>query len=96
MAAIFDFQHTQTSDSIPTCLFVLPDPENIGILLLSGIEAEKYVIEGTSLNNGTLIVYTIATNLSFPTFLPFTFQFLTARQHTKMLLDNSIVRLQCF
>ena len=48
MAAIFDFQHTQTSDSTPTCLCILPDPENmgisVGISLLSCIEAEMYVM----------------------------------------------------
>ena len=47
MAAIFDFQHTQTSDSVHTSLSVLPDPENMGIAveipLLSCIEAEIYV-----------------------------------------------------
>ena len=41
MAAIFDFEQIQTSDSILTSLSVLPDPENmgiaVGILLLSGI-----------------------------------------------------------
>ena len=31
MAAIFDFQQTQTSDSIPTSLYVLHDLENVGI-----------------------------------------------------------------
>ena len=31
MAAIFDLQHTQTSDSIHTGLIMLPDPENMGI-----------------------------------------------------------------
>ena len=31
MAAIFDFQDTQTSVRILTSLFVLPDPENMGI-----------------------------------------------------------------
>ena len=49
MAAISDFKHTLTSDSIPTCLSVLLDPENmviaIGISLLSWIQAEKYVFE---------------------------------------------------
>ena len=39
MAAIFDFRHTRTSNSIPISLFVLPDPENmgeaVGISLLS-------------------------------------------------------------
>ena len=48
MAAIFEFQHTQTSDSIPTSLSVMPDPENIGIAvgisLLSWLKAEIYVI----------------------------------------------------
>ena len=48
MAAIFDFRHTQTSDSIPFSLSVLPDPENIGnavgIALLSCLKAEIYVI----------------------------------------------------
>ena len=44
MAAIFDLRNTQTSESIPTSLYVLPDPENmgigVGISLLSRIEAE--------------------------------------------------------
>ena len=44
MAAIFDFQHTQTSVRVITSLFVLPDPENmgiaVGILFLSHLEAE--------------------------------------------------------
>ena len=31
MAAIFDLQHAQMSDSISTSLSVLPDPENIGV-----------------------------------------------------------------
>ena len=31
MAAIFDLQHTQTSDSILTGFSMLPDPENMGI-----------------------------------------------------------------
>ena len=31
MAAIFDFQHTRTSDIIPISLSVLPDPENVGL-----------------------------------------------------------------
>ena len=31
VAAIFNFRHTLTSDSIPTCLSVLPDPENMVI-----------------------------------------------------------------
>ena len=31
MAAIFDLQHTQTLDSIPTSFFVLLDPDNMGI-----------------------------------------------------------------
>jgi len=45
MAAIFDLRHTQTSDSIPTSLSVLPNPKNmgrpiaVGISLLSCIEA---------------------------------------------------------
>ena len=48
MAAIFDFIHTQTSESITTSLSVMPDPENMDIALeislLSCIEAEIYVI----------------------------------------------------
>ena len=44
MAAIFDFQHTQTSGRIPINLFVLLDLENVGIavgiVLLSCVEAE--------------------------------------------------------
>ena len=47
MPAIFDLQHTQSSDSIQTSLIVLPDPENsgkaVGISLLSPIRAEIYV-----------------------------------------------------
>ena len=46
--AIFDFRHTQTSDSLPNSLSVLPDPENmgiaVGISLLTCIQAEAYVI----------------------------------------------------
>jgi len=41
MADIFDFQHTQTSDSIRTSSVVLLDPVNmsiaVGILLLTSI-----------------------------------------------------------
>ena len=48
MAAIFDFQYTQTLDSNPTCLFVLPDAENpgiaFGIWLLSCIEVEIVIM----------------------------------------------------
>ena len=48
MAAIFDFQQTQTSDTLQICLSVLADPQNmgiaIGISLLSCIETEEYVI----------------------------------------------------
>ena len=48
MAAIFYFWHTRTSDSIPTSIFVFPDPENMGIAveisLPSRIEAEIYVM----------------------------------------------------
>ena len=48
MAAIFDFRHTRTSESIPTSFNVLPDPENIGIAvgisLLSCIEADIIVV----------------------------------------------------
>ena len=48
MAAIFDFRRAQTLDNTPTSLFVLPDPENIGIAvgisLLSWLKAEIYVI----------------------------------------------------
>ena len=44
VTAIFDFRHTQTSDGIPTSLFVLPHPENmgiaVGISLLSCIRTE--------------------------------------------------------
>ena len=43
MAAIFDFQHTQTLVGILTSLYVLPDPENmgiaVGILFLSNLKA---------------------------------------------------------
>ena len=35
MAAIFDLQYTQTSESIPTSLSVLPDSENIGIAVVT-------------------------------------------------------------
>ena len=44
MAAIFDAQHTETSDSIPICLSVFPDPENmglaVGIVFLSCLQGE--------------------------------------------------------
>ena len=44
MAAIFDFQHSQTSVRVLTSLFVLPDPKNmglvVGMLFLSHLEAE--------------------------------------------------------
>ena len=44
MAAIFDFQHTQTSVRVLTSLLVLPDPKNmgiaVGILFLSHLEAD--------------------------------------------------------
>ena len=47
MAAILNIQHTQTSVRVLTSLFVLPDPENmgiaVGILFLSHLEAEIYV-----------------------------------------------------
>ena len=46
MAAIFGLRHIQISDSIPTCLSMLPDPENmgiaVGISLLSSVQAEIY------------------------------------------------------
>ena len=48
MATIFDFRHTRTSYSIPASLYVLPDPENLGIAveisLLSRLKAETCVI----------------------------------------------------
>ena len=48
MAVIFDFRQAQTSDSIPTSFYVLPDCENmsksVGILLLSWLKAETNVI----------------------------------------------------
>ena len=48
VTAIFDFQHTQTSDSITICLSVFLDPENtsiaIEISLLLCVRAEIYVI----------------------------------------------------
>ena len=49
MAVIFDLIKTQTSDSIPTSLFVLSDPENMGNAVeipffISWIKAEKYVM----------------------------------------------------
>ena len=33
LVAIFDFRHTQMSDSISTSLSVLPDPGNMGIVV---------------------------------------------------------------
>ena len=52
MAVIFDFQHTQTSDSIPVSLPVLLDPENMDlavvISLLSCVEVEIRVTEFTA------------------------------------------------
>ena len=58
MAAIFDFRPSRTSDSIPISLFVLPDPENMGmaveISLLSCVEAEIYVISFLLPVNGIL------------------------------------------
>jgi len=48
MAAIFDLRHTQTYDSIPSSLYLLSDPGNmgvaVGISLLSCIQAEIDVI----------------------------------------------------
>ena len=48
MAAIFDFRHTQSSDSISTSLSVLSEPEKmgiaVGISLLLWLKAEIYVI----------------------------------------------------
>ena len=48
MAAIFDLRHTQISGRIPTRLFELSDPENmgiaVGISLLSPVQAEIYDI----------------------------------------------------
>ena len=48
MAAIFDFRHTQTLDSLATSLSVLPNLENmgiaVGISLLSCIRVKIYVI----------------------------------------------------
>ena len=56
MAANFYLRHTQMTDSIPTSLFVLPDPENMGIAvrfsLLSCIRAEIYVISHVLPVNG--------------------------------------------
>ena len=46
MAAIFDFRRVQTSDSIPTSLFVLPDPENMGIAV--GISLTELKLRFTS------------------------------------------------
>ena len=55
MAAIFDFRHTQTSDSIATCLFVLLDPENMGIAVEISfpccLQAEIMVLPVRSLSN---------------------------------------------
>ena len=39
MAGIFDFRHTQTSDSIPTSVSVMPDAENMGI----AVEISLYI-----------------------------------------------------
>jgi len=48
MAAIIDIQQTLTKDCIPSSLSMVPDPENmgvaVGILLLSCIRAEIYVM----------------------------------------------------
>ena len=48
MGAIFEFRHTQTSDSHPTSLSVLPDSENTGkavaISLLSCIKTQIYMM----------------------------------------------------
>ena len=48
MAAIFDFRHIQTSDSILTGISVFLNPENMGLavemVLLSWLKAEIYVI----------------------------------------------------
>ena len=48
MATIFDFQHTHTSDSIPTGLFVLPDPENMGVaigsMFIASVELKIYCV----------------------------------------------------
>jgi len=45
MAAIFAFRHTRTYDSIPSCLYLLSDPGNMGVAegifsLLSCLRAE--------------------------------------------------------
>ena len=54
MAAILDFQHTQTSNRILICHSVLPDQVNMGVAaiavvisLLSCVEAEILVTEFT-------------------------------------------------
>ena len=56
MAAIFDFQHTQTSDSIHIYLSVLPDHKNlgtaVGISLISYIENEINVMSSLLPVNG--------------------------------------------
>jgi len=63
MAAIFDFQHAQTYDFIPSSLFVLLDSGNmgvaIGISFLSCIRADIYVISYLLPVNGR--------HFSFPT-----------------------------
>jgi len=47
-AAIFDLRHTQTKNSIPSSLSLLPDPKNMGVAveisLLSFIRAETHLI----------------------------------------------------
>ena len=62
MAAIFDLRRTQTSDSIPTSLSVLPDPENmgiaVGITLLSCIRAEINVSSYVPPVNGRHLWFT--------------------------------------
>ena len=65
LAAIFDFRHIQTSDSILTSFSVLPDPENmglaVGISLLSCLRAEIYVL--------SFLLPVIGRHLRFPTYL---------------------------
>jgi len=56
MTAIFDVRHTQASDYIGTGLVVLPDPENmglvVGISLLSCVPAEINIFSYVLPENG--------------------------------------------
>jgi len=59
MAAIFDVRHTHTSDYIRTSLVVLPDPKNMGMLLLSCIRFEIYVTSYLLPVNGRHFEFTL-------------------------------------